>query len=561
MDNLNTALSLLQEQFEVGSLTWMILFSILALVALVYILRGIYIYFKRSVASINFIVLCTPIFTWAFLILGGPLLDFDNSDGTMLGAVIKSVGFFIPVLLMFHIWSQVSYRPITVAIRILWLILPAILTIASFMKIFKPDIEFVTVPIWDESISIVIVAANIFFVIVSIKAYLLCFNVFYQMPPHMRRSTYNMLIAISVIVVAQGVPAYLGAPQNLSDVLLAFACIIMMHTLFTSFFIANAANVIVTSREFVFASLSTLVITISLKGNILDWNRKAKDSCLPMPNPKFNEPYAHYKKRTLKTCNGTVSPHDENIISLKGEDSEDNFLLTWHEIGYKGNKFGYLVEIADITNIYSKLRYIESIAYFDNLTTLHNRNAYMERVKELDSPGNLPLLIIVGDVNNLKLINDAYGHLAGDKLLLAVTGAVKENTPEGAFVARIGGDEIVMLQPRAGAEQAEAFIAAVTRKLNTLSHPETGTPSVSWGYSVMRDALEDYNDVFRAADAIMYEEKRKAREVSISGIVPLKPQRHDPAGHGAAGQSAADYVAAEETEERVTARREAEEEG
>jgi len=536
---------MLQAQFEVGSVAWLALFGILSIIAFVYIIRGIYIYFRRSVASKNFIVLCSPIFAWAFLILGGPLFGFPGGDGTLIGTAVKAMSFFIPVLLMFHIWSQVSYRPITAWIRIGWLILPIILTLASVLKITSPEIDFVTIPIWDESISIVIVAANIYFVIVSIKSYLLCFNVFYQMPPHMRRSTYQMLIAISVVVIAQAVPAYLAVSQNLTNIFLAFAFIVMMYTLFTSFFIANAANVIVTSREFVFASLSTLVITISLKGNILDWNRKAKDSCLPMPNPKFNEPYAHYRRRVLKTCKGTVSPHDENIINLKSEDAENNFLLTWHEIGYKGNKFGYLIEIADVTNIYSKLRYIESIAYYDNLTSLHNRNAYMEQVKELAIPKNMPLLIAVGDVNNLKVVNDVYGHLAGDQLLLAVTNAVKENTPEGAFVARIGGDEMVMLLPRAGADQANSFIAAVTKTLNALSHPEIGTPSVSWGYAVMNDAKEDYNDVFREADAIMYEAKRRSREVSISGIVPQKTLRHDPIGHSEEQQNAEEKAALE----------------
>ena len=340
-----------------------------------------------------------------------------------------------------------------------------------------------------------------------------------------------MLIAISVIVAAQGISGYVGAAQHLTHLLLAVAYMIALYTLFSSFFIANAANVIVTSREFVFASLSTFVITVSVKGNILDWNRKAKDSCMVMPKPRFKEPYEHYRKRILETCNGTVSPHDENIVNLLGEESENNFLFTWHEIGFKGNKFGYLVEIADVTNIYTKLRYIESIAYYDNLTSLHNRNAYMERVMQLHKAESMPLLIVIGDVNNLKNINDAYGHLAGDQLLLAITQAVKNNTPEGGFVARIGGDEIVMLLPRTREEQANTFIDGVTRELNALRHPEIGSPSVSWGYSIMRDAAEDYNNVFRAADAIMYEAKRKSREKSISGIVPLEGLRHDVIGH------------------------------
>jgi len=537
MNNINTAMDLLWERFSEGSVVWMIVFSLLVILALIYTLRAIYIYKKRAVDSFNFILFSVPMLIWGLLIIAGPVFGFNNGEGTFGDVAIKCAVYLIPPLLMLHIWSQVSYRPITYKIRIIWLVLPAILTFMNIMKVAAPDMDFGTIPVWEEQISVVAILANVFFVIVSIKSYLLCFNVFYQMPPHMRRSTHHMLIAISVIVAAQGISGYIGVAQHLVYLLLAVAYMIALYTLFSSFFIANAANVIVTSREFVFASLSTLVITVSLKGNILDWNKKGKDNGLVMPNPRFKEPYEHYRKRVLETCNGTVSPHDENIVNLLGEESESNFLLTWHEIGFKGNKFGYLVEIADVTNIYTKLRYIESIAYYDNLTSLHNRNAYMERVMQLDKAESMPLLIVIGDVNNLKNINDAYGHLAGDQLLLAVTQAVKDNTPEGAFVARVGGDEIVMLLPRAREEQADTFVDGVTRSLNSLRHPEIGSPSVSWGYSIMHDAAEDYNNVFRAADAIMYEAKRKSREKSISGIVPHEGIRHDVIGHGAGGHS------------------------
>jgi len=520
MDNFNAAMDMLREQFEVGSGVWLVLFGILTILAAVYLLRGIYIYFKKAVESVNFLVLVVPIFLWGFLLIGGPLLGFDTSEGSGLGLITRGADLFIPTFLMLHIWSQVSYRPITGVSRFLWLFVPIILTLAYVLKVVMPEIDFGTIPILDGDISTITVVANVYFVVVSIKSYLLCFNVFYQMPAHMRRSTYQMLIAISAIVVAYGVPAYLGLPQDSMNVFLAIAYIIVMYTLFTAFFIANAANVIVTSRDFVFSSLSTLVITVSLKGNILDWNRKAKDSCLPLPNPKYNEPYMHYRKRILDTCHGTVSPHDENIINIKGPDSENNFLCYWHEIGYMGHKYGYLIEIADVSNIYSQLRYIEGIAFYDNLTLLYNRNAYIERVKQFETSEHMPLLIVVGDVNNLKRVNDELGHLCGDKLLLTVTRIVKELAPKNSFIARIGGDEIVMLVPHANEEKAISFIASVTQRLKALDDPEIGSPSISWGYSVMHDASEDYNDVFRAADAIMYEAKRKSREISISGVVP-----------------------------------------
>jgi len=520
MADMNSALDLISAQFEEGSAIWLVLFSALFVLTAIYFFRGLYIYNKRSMDSLNFLILCAPVLIWAFFIEGGPLLGIVNGEGTFVSLIIVCANYLIPTLLMLHIWSQVSYRPITIYVWIRWLAVPVILTVIAAVRMADTEIDLGTIGVWDGQISAVALGASIYFIIVIIKSYLLCFNVFYQMPVHMRRSTYQMLISITAIVIAHVVSAYFGLTQNVSNVLMAIALIVAMYSLFTAFFIANAANVIVTSRDFVFSSLSTLVIMISLKGNILDWNRKAKDSCLPLPNPKYKEPYEHYRKRILETCNGTVSPHDENILNVKSIDGENNFLFTWHDIGYQGRQYGYLIEIADVTNIYTKLRYIEVIAYYDNLTSLHNRNAYIERVKQIATPESMPLLIVVGDVNNLKKINDLYGHLSGDNLLLTVTRIVKENAPEDAFVARIGGDEIVMLVQKASDNMATSFIADVTDALNAITDAGFGTPSVSWGYAIMRDVTESYNDVFRTADSIMYEAKRKSRELTISGVIP-----------------------------------------
>ena len=518
MENFERGFEMIVEQLETGSIVWLVLFCILLAATVVYLIRGIYIHSKRAVESVNFIIICAPIVVWSLSKLSSPLLGWDNSEGTWLWLAIACAGLLVPTLLMFHIWSQTSYKPITAINRIAWLVVPALLIANEALKMYDMALDFGSIP--GDRVEILTLITNIYFVVVIIKAYLLCFNVFYQMPKHMRRSTYQMLIAISAVVVVHVAALYLAVAVNISDVMLAVAYIIVMHTLFTAFFIANSSNVIATSRDFVFSSLSTIVITVSLKGNILDWNHKEKNGCRPLPDPKYKEPYPLYKKRILDECDGTISPHDENILNIKAGGGENHFLFTWHEIAWFGRKFGYLVEIAEVTTSYSKLRYIEAIAYYDNLTSLHNRNAYIEHVKNVSDPANMPLLIIVGDVNNLKKTNDTLGHLYGDKLLLTITKVVGEKAPENAFTARIGGDELVLLVPNADERDAIAFMAAVTETLNAINDPDIGTPSISWGYSVMYNASDSYNDVFRAADAIMYEAKRRSREVSITGVVP-----------------------------------------
>jgi len=520
VDYFDRAIEVIGEQIAEGTLIWIALFGALFVISLISFFRGLYIYKKRSVESANFMVFCVPVIVWGGLLLSGPLLGFDTGEGTWLYFGIESAGWLIAPLLMLHIWSQVSYRPITVAVYTLWLVVPVFLIAMAALETYDPWIEISGISVYYDQIPIVFLLASLYLVIILVKAYLLCFNVFYQMPKHMRRSTYQMLTAITAILIANGISILFDFPENTLNVVVAIAYIISVNALFTAFFIANSSNVIVTSRDFVFSSLSTIVITVSLKGNILDWNHKKKDGCHPLPDPKYKEPYNLYRKRIIETHNGTISPHDENILCISGDEGENHFLFTWHDISYLGRKFGYLVEIAEVTKSYSKLRYIEEIAYYDNLTSLHNRNAYIERVKQIAVDENMPLLIIVGDVNNLKMVNDRHGHLNGDKLLLTITEAVKDNAPERAFVARIGGDELVLLVPNAEEREATEFIAGVTAALDAIIDPELGTPSISWGYSIMAEATEEYNDVFRAADAIMYEAKRAANQASISGVVP-----------------------------------------
>jgi diguanylate cyclase (GGDEF)-like protein len=429
---------------------------------------------------------------------------------------------------MFHVWSQVSYKPVMAMHRISYLIVPVVIVAVGVVHTFNSGTAAVSAAVTVQgelpavsAVSVLSFVGAVYFIVMMVRSYLLCFNVFYQMPKHMRRSTYQMLVALSAMVAARGIVIYFSLSANLSDVFIAISYIIMLYSLYSAFFIANSANVIVTSRDFVFSSLSTIVITVSLKGNILDWNKKSKDGCNPLPSPKYKEPYAHYRQRIMAACNGVVSPHDENILMTITDNVEHHFLFTLHDISFLGRKFGYLVEISEVTTSYAVLRYLEEIALYDNLTGLHNRNAYIETAKHIGIPGNMPLLILVGDINNLKKVNDSVGHLIGDKLLMTITSIVRECAPENAFVARIGGDEIVLLVPNSGAEIGNRFVEAVGKACVANEGPDIGIPSISWGYGVMQSVAENYNEVFRAADAVMYEAKRAAkREVSISGIVP-----------------------------------------
>lgn len=511
---------MIAEQFQEGSIVCLVLFAIVAILTLVYMLRGIHILVTRSVESFNFVLFCIPVFSWAVMMFISSKIGFENLESMGLNIIIVAAGLLFSPLLMLHIQSQVSYYPVTTGKRLAWFSVPIIEIVLWAIHAFDLNASFDFM--FGPRISVFSLIATVYTVIVLVRAYLLCFNVFYQMPKHMRRSTYHLLAAITALAVVSVLDTYFQFSMNASAVLLAFGLIIVLQTLFSAFFIANSSNVIVTSRDFVFQSLSTIVLTVSRKGNILDWNKKAKDGCMPLPNPMYKEPYPQYRQRILETYNGIVSKYDENVISVKVDDIENHLLFTWHDIGFLDRKFGFLVEVSDITKTYQTIRYFEEIALVDNLTGLNNRNSYIEEVKKIGVAENMPLCIIVGDVNNLKKTNDSIGHLQGDRLLCTISDAVKDVAKGNFFIARIGGDEIAILARNTEADAAKEFTEAVDAALSQIHDEHFGMPGISWGWAVMHSEAEDYNSLFREADAIMYESKKCAKEISLSGVVPDK---------------------------------------
>jgi len=281
-----------------------------------------------------------------------------------------------------------------------------------------------------------------------------------------------------------------------------------------------ASDVIVTSREFVMKGLNTTVFVLSKKEQILDWNKKDWGGGFLLPKPKYREHFNAYFKRIMNFCVGIFSTHNPEVFIITSGGKEVHFLLRKFEVGYNQRMFGYIVEITEVTSIYSKLRDFEQIAHVDTLTGLFNRNAYLDYTTQLVREDQMPLTIMVGDLNELKRINDVYGHLAGDDLIIKAAKAIAEAKPDNAFVARIGGDEFVVLVPNSEPDTAEEFIAKANELCSGNDNEKYQVPSISWGHSLMTSSDQSYNELFEEADRMMYEYKKQRKEFSSSGIIP-----------------------------------------
>jgi len=196
------------------------------------------------------------------------------------------------------------------------------------------------------------------------------------------------------------------------------------------------------------------------------------------------------------------------------------------------------LEDATATLIYpirNALRYQEAVksALTDPLTSAGNRIAFetsLQRELDLASRYDSPLSMLVIDIDHFKLVNDNYGHHAGDSVLKSLVREIKQITRCADMTFRYGGEEFVVLLNKTSAagariiaERLRAAIAGLACVVNHVEIPIT----VSIGCSTWR-CLESKEQFFKRTDEALYEAKAQGRNMVVtSEVLEVKQQtRH-----------------------------------
>lgn len=188
---------------------------------------------------------------------------------------------------------------------------------------------------------------------------------------------------------------------------------------------------------------------------------------------------------------GIERPIEATATPIKGEDAQIK---------------GVVLIFRDFTEKKERQEKIEYLSYHDQLTGLYNRRFFEEELSRLDTERNLPLTIIMGDINGLKLTNDAFGHMAGDKLLRKVAQVIKNSCRADDIIARFGGDEFIILLPQTRADEAKNLVNRINEVLlneNTSTIPL----SISFGWETKRSVDQKMAEVFKKAEDHMYRRK------------------------------------------------------
>lgn len=152
---------------------------------------------------------------------------------------------------------------------------------------------------------------------------------------------------------------------------------------------------------------------------------------------------------------------------------------------------------------------VKTLAAMDDMTGMYNRNKLLEVVGS-DAYKDMQVAIIYWDINRLKYVNDTFGHLSGDFLIVKIAESIKQVCSEQAEAFRYGGDEFIMIIKDGTADLAEEIIAKWKKVVAEIDDTSELPISASVGYAVGQG--KDMRTIIGKADKKMYANKGQRRE-------------------------------------------------
>lgn len=221
-------------------------------------------------------------------------------------------------------------------------------------------------------------------------------------------------------------------------------------------------------------------------------------------------------------------PDTENIpiilLSGQSEDKLETFGLSVGAVDFikKPVAFQNLkARIGKHLQTAKKLSYLDQLSYTDTLTGLPNRRRFEEQIDiecRRAERQHLNLAIVMIDVDEFKLFNDAFGHKAGDQCLQAVAGAMASASHRpGDLVCRLGGEEFVALLPNTDLSGAETYAEKLLKgvcelKIKHSPNAQNSVVTLSLGVaSCVANDLERTNKLLFRADQMLYKAKSDGR--------------------------------------------------
>ena len=260
--------------------------------------------------------------------------------------------------------------------------------------------------------------------------------------------------------------------------------------------------------------------------NMTGWHQ---DSAIGQPfeavfciiNEQTREPVTYPLKKALETGRAVALNNHTSLLSKDGIQRPISDMAAPIR-DTAGKPVGAIVVFRDVTIEKLHMNEIEFLSFHDHLTELYNRRFLEAELSRLDELNKLPLMLVIGDLNGLKMTNDAFGHFAGDDLLRRTAAIMKKCFRPEDVICRYGGDEFVILLPNTTAKAAEDMVKKVLDKVKE-SRSSKGILSISFGWDTKASKDQSIVQVLKNAEDNMYKRKLlespSIRSATISAIV------------------------------------------
>jgi len=157
------------------------------------------------------------------------------------------------------------------------------------------------------------------------------------------------------------------------------------------------------------------------------------------------------------------------------------------------------------------LNEVEYLSFHDEMTGLYNRRYFENELDRISTSRRLPITLLVADMDNLKIINDNYGHKMGDQYIKAAAEILKNSSRVEDVVARIGGDEFAIILPETAFEAADRICQRINSNLRQYNQQRDLVEelAISLGFAVRTKKDQNLDQIFKLADKMMYNNKGK----------------------------------------------------
>lgn len=256
----------------------------------------------------------------------------------------------------------------------------------------------------------------------------------------------------------------------------------------------------------------------------------------PSANKIFGEGSIEYAYLNPDVCYTDIHPDDYEILHKKiiGEiDYSKSIIQRWKDKDGKYRWFeeyttpiyenGTLVALQGVLRtIDEKIELQEKLQYrlhHDILTDIYNREYFELTFAKYNEEINVPVAIVSCDLDELKYINDNYGHKMGDVLIQETARLLNKLSSNSITVARIGGDELVLIVADKTENQVKRLVTDILNEIDNynINHSQV-IIRISIGYSYAPCSIGQMAELFSQADKNMYIDKMKRKKLLVGNL-------------------------------------------